>query len=229
MNLDLLIALLKNTLNCSVNIRSLSNEIHIPISLVKKSVLSLAKNNIVTSNGKEEVKVSEGQRINLVIFTLKECADLERVCRALGWKEFEDLVALILEHNSYRVMKHFRFKGLSRRYEIDVIGVEEPFILSIECKHWKQSWRRAATIDAVKTQVERTKALVQHFPELKDRLGLARWKKTKCIPLVSTLSNTPIKVFDRVPVVPIFYLNNFLNEIQKHIDRMMMLYPSNML
>jgi len=25
-------------------------------------------------------------------------------------------------------MKHFRFKGYKRRYEIDVIGFEEPFI-----------------------------------------------------------------------------------------------------
>ena len=218
MNIDLLIALLKSTLNCSVSTRFLANEIRLPVRIVEKTLLSLAKNNLVTSINRKEVKVSEDQRLKLVIFTLKEGADVERVCSALGWKEFEDLVALILEHNGYRVSKHFRFKAPTRRYEIDVIGVEDPFVLSVECKHWKYSWRRAATIDAVKKQVERTKALAQYLPEPKDRLGIAKWEKTKYMPLVSTLPNTPVRAFNGVPVIPIFYLNSFLNEVEKHID-----------
>jgi Holliday junction resolvase-like predicted endonuclease len=169
------------------------------------------------------VGIPEGQRLNFAVYALREGADLERVCRALGWKEFEDLTALVLDKNEYRVVKHFRFKGVGRRYEIDVLGLKEPIILCVECKRWRQSWRRAATVEVVKKQAERTKALAKCLPEPKDRLRVAKWKEINIMSLVVVLSDTPIKMFDGFPVIPIFNFNSFLNEMQAYMDELTLL------
>ena len=71
-------------------------------------------------------------------------------------------------------------------------------------------------------QVQRTKALAQYIPEPKDRLRIAEWRKLNIIPIVLTLSNTPVKIFEGVPIIPVFY-NSFFNDIQRHIDELMVL------
>lgn len=220
MNTELLFALLRNTVRGPVKIDVLSNEAHLTPNIVRQNVLDLAKNSLLKNIGGGNIEVSEGQRMNLIIYALREGADLERICRALGWGEFEDLAALVLEQNGYRTKKHFRFKGPTRRYEIDVVGIKEPRILSVECKRWKRSWRTAATVDVVRMQVERTRALEKYLPEPKDRLKVAEWKEVKLMPVVITLSDTPLKIFNGVPVIPIFHFNSFLNEMQAYSDEL---------
>ncbi len=219
MNIDLLLTLLRETLSSSVTINALSDVTGISIQNIRRDMLNLAENHLVTNINGREVRVLNEQRLNLAIFSLREGADIERVCRALGWREFEDLTALALEQNGYGVKKHFRFKGSNRRYEIDVVGLKEPLILSVECKHWRRSGR-AATVNAIRMQVERTKSLAQYVKPI-DRLGVAEWREVKLLPLVLTLSDTVLKIFNGVPVVPIFNLNSFLNEMQAYPDKIM--------
>jgi hypothetical protein len=61
---------------------------------------------------------------------------------------------------------------------------------------------------------------MQVLPDPKDRLGIAKWRETKFMPLVLTLSDTPLKIYEGVPVIPVFHFNSFLNEIQTHINEM---------
>jgi len=220
MNIDLLLALLRSTLGGPVSVGLLSEETRMPAGVVKQNLLGLARKGLVTTIDGKEFETSGEQRLSLAVLALREGADMERVCKALGWREFEDLVALALDQKEFEVKKHFRFKR-SRRYEIDVVGLKEPLVLSVECKHWKRSWRRAATIDAVRAQVDRTRALAQSLPEPRDRLGVARWGEVRFMPLVLTLSNTPLKICDGVPVVPIFHFNSFLNEMKTYMDELM--------
>ncbi|MFH0749211.1 MAG: restriction endonuclease [Candidatus Bathyarchaeota archaeon] len=223
MNIDLLVSILRNSTNSVIETNVLSEETRIPLSIIKKNICGLIKEELVSTIERGKIKISEKQRLNLAIFALQKGADLERVCQALGWKEFEDFVAFVLEQNNFKTIKHYRFKGVKRRYEIDVIGLKKPLLLSVECKHWKRSWRRAATISAIQTQIERTISLSQFLPEPRDRLGIAIWSEVEIIPLLLTLSNTPIKIFEGVPVIPIRFLNNFLNEMLKYMENFMII------
>jgi Holliday junction resolvase-like predicted endonuclease len=219
MNVNLLLALLKTSLGGPVNVAILSEETQMPVKVIEQDLLSLARNDLITGIKGQEIELSEENRLNLAVFSLEEGADIEKVCRVLGWDEFEDLVARVLEQNNYRTQKHFRFKGLKRRYEIDVIGLNEPIVLSVECKRWNRSGR-AAMVDVVRMQVERTVSLARYLPEPRDRLGVARWREVKFIPLVLILSNTSFKISDGVPIIPIFHLNSFLNEMQAYNDKL---------
>jgi len=221
MNVDLLLVLLRSTIDGSVSVSSLAEETRMPVGVVKQNLLGLAKKGLVTYIDERGFEVSGEQRLGLALFALGEGADVERVCKALGWREFEDLAAIALEHNGFKTKKHFRFKTSGKRFEVDVVGLREPLALSVECKHWRRSWVRAATVDAVRTHVKRTEALAHFLPEPKDRLGVARWREVRVMPLVLTLSKTPLKIYDGVPVVPIFYFNNFLNEMQTYMDGLM--------
>jgi len=110
-----------------------------------------------------------------------------------------------------------------RRYEIDILGFREPFMLSIDCKRWKRSWQRAATIRAIKAQVERTLALIQSLSSLKDNLKITDSENFGFLPLIVTLSDTPLRIYEKVPMVPIFHFQNFLNEMPAHTDKLMIL------
>jgi len=213
----LLLSIIKLTSLGQAKDRQFVDETNIPLDTIKEFLNNLAReNHIKIEDG--IIKTSPEQRINLATLAIKEGADIERVCKALGWREFEDLVVMILEHNGFTARKHFRFKSTERRYEIDALGLRDPLILSIECKHWQRSWQRAAMIRAVEAQIERTKALIQSFPNLKRRLKIEGERKIEILPLVLTLSETPLKISKKVPIVPIYHFQSFLNEMQMYMS-----------
>ena len=217
MNIDILLALLRDSAAKSVNVFSLAEETCLSIDVVKENLIGFLNKGLVQFIDGGYVTSGE-QRLELALLALGEGADVERVCKSLGWKEFEDLVAIAFEFNGFKTTKHFRFKGSGKRYEIDVVGLKEPLVFSVECKRWKRSWVRGAMVNVVRRQMERTEALIHFLPEPKDRLDLARWREVRIIPLVLTLSKTPLKLCDGVPIVPIFFFNNFLNEVQSYIE-----------
>ncbi len=210
MNLDLILRVLRGTLEGSASMSRFSEEMR--VEAVEQDFAELLRDGLVTRVG-DGFETSERQRLSLAVLAVRGGADVERVCKALGWREFEDFVGFALDQNGFAVEKHFRFRGAGKRYEVDVVGLREPLMLSVECKHWKQSWKRGATMDIVRRQIERTRALAKSLPEPKDRLRIARWKEVKLIPIISTLSDAPLKIYEGVPVVPIFYFNSFLAEM----------------
>jgi hypothetical protein len=54
-------------------------------------------------------EINSDGRLKLATCILQEGGDIERVCKALGWREFEDLTVLILDQNEFNTKKHFRF------------------------------------------------------------------------------------------------------------------------
>jgi len=138
-------------------------------------------------------------------------ANPKTVCKPLGWDEFEDFSEFSLKANGFRTFKHFRFKSEKRRYEIDIIALKQPFMLSIDCKHWKRSWLRAATSKIVISQVDRTNAFVSSLSQFINKLNVENWNKVIIVPLIVTLSETPFKICEGTPVVPVAALQDFLN------------------
>lgn len=125
-----------------------------------------------------------------------------------------------MEKNGYHTQKHFRFRHNKRGAEIDVLGFKEPLILSVDCKHWKKCWQKSAIIKAVRAQVKRTYAFAQYISVLKDKNLITNWKETKIIPILVTLSVTPFKLYENVPVIPIYHLQNFLLENPFYEDKL---------
>jgi len=220
MGLGLLLSIIKLGTGL-VDVRQISQDSKVSVSLVEKTLKKLeAEKMIRFEDGC--VTASPEQRLELAMLAIKGGADIERVCKLLGWREFEDLAVLVLGCNGFSTRKHFRFKTQGRWFEIDVLGIEEPLVLSIDCKRWRRSWQRSATMRIVEKQLRRTLALVNSFQSLGNRLEVNGWKGVRVLPLILTMSETPLKTYDKVPVIPIFYFQNFLNnEMNTYINEFM--------
>jgi hypothetical protein len=144
---------------------------------------------------------------------LRQGADPESVCRKLNWQEFEDITVIALNSNDYRTRKHFVFRSDKLRHEIDVIGVKGKLALCVDCKHWMYGWQRGRIINAVKNQVERTKALAAEAPKYQEKLMLGQENQLLLIPLLVTLADVSSRTVHGVPVVPILRMKAFLSEL----------------
>jgi len=144
---------------------------------------------------------------------LRQGADPERVCRKLNWQEFEDITVIALNSNDYRTTKHFVFRRDKVRHEIDVVGVKGKLALCVDCKHWMYGWQRGRIINAVKNQVERTKALSGEAPKYREKLKLGAENQLLLIPLLVTLADVSSRTVHGVPVVPILRMKAFLSEL----------------
>jgi Holliday junction resolvase-like predicted endonuclease len=215
----IILSILRLSVERSLQKKNIRNDTQIPEEVINDFLLLLAKNQIINIQ-KEDLEISRDQRIQLAAYAIEKGAEIEKVSKYLKWGEFESLTALILEKNGYRTQKHFRFRHDKKGAEIDVLGFKEPFILSVDCKHWKKSWQKSATIKAIKAQLKRTYALVQCTPILKDKIKITDWKETKIIPILVTLSVTPFKLYENVPVIPIYYFQNFLLENPLYEDKL---------
>jgi Holliday junction resolvase-like predicted endonuclease len=163
------------------------------------------------------VEVSPNQRVNLAVHALKIGADYEQICKLLSWIEFESIAAQAFEANQFWVLKNFRFKHASKRWEIDILGCREPLIVCVDCKHWQHGWSRAVIIKAVEAQTERTRAFADALPDYYQKARLAEWKSATLIPLILSLVPGPFKFHNNVPVVPVLQLRDFINEMPLEI------------
>jgi len=166
---------------------------------------------------RKAIEASSNQRIKIAIHAINSGADFERVCRVLEWIEFENLAAAAFEANNFDVKRRFRFKWTQRRWEIDVLGCREPVIACVDCKHWSHGWRKSAIKKAVEAQALRAKVLAEILPSLQEKIGLVQWRQAILIPVVLSLVPSPLKFYNKVPIVPILQLQNFLNELLAHV------------
>lgn len=212
MQANLLISIVKLTSRKTATLEQVALDAHLPTTVTRESLKDLASLDLITlkDNGIESTGT---QRLELIIEAVKLGADIERACRFLGWQEFENFTIIALEYNLFKTLKHFRFKRANRRWEIDILGLKEPLILSIDCKHWKRSWQRTATMRIVDTQIKRTHAFSQALPELKNKIAIEKWNKIEILPIILTLGATPLKFYKQVPIVPILQFRNFINEL----------------
>lgn len=193
-----------------VSIHDVSENTGVIIELLDGFLVKLKRESIIEYDG-YHLSASQEQRMKLAIRAVNWGADPKTVCKPLGWDEFEDFAEFTLKAGGYKTFKHFRFKGDKRRYEIDIIALKQPFILSIDCKHWKRSWQRAATSKIVSSQVDRTNAFYSTLSKYGHKLHIEAWNQLIIVPLIVTLSETPFKICEGTPVIPITSLQNFLN------------------
>ncbi len=161
--------------------------------------------------------------------------DINQLSYLLNYDGFEALIQEILSQNGYRTIKNFRFSDKSnlkyetsqKRYEIDVIGIYQSFILIIDAKQWKRKDSYGAMNKAANLQYQRVVALKKNPETISDLiqklLGMSCNVRKRLpftlIPLMVTLETNWIKINDNsVPLVGIYNLNSFLHELQINLQ-----------
>ena len=143
----LLVVMLKAS-KTGIDIHQLARELNISSNIVNDVLREYESRGLVTIHH-DELSATPLQRLNLATLAINHGISIEQVAHNLEWQEFEDLAIRVLHHHSYSTKKHYRFKHHDRRFEIDIVGVKQPLILSIDCKHWKKSWQRSATLQMI--------------------------------------------------------------------------------
>jgi len=143
------------------------------------------------------VNFEDGDKLKTALFAIKNGVPIEEVSRYIDWKDFEGLVAEILDSKHFDVLRNFRLTKPTM--EIDVVGVRLGIALIIDCKHWKRLSHSALETIVVK-QVER----VKHY--------ISNAKDVTAAPVIVTLNQEETSFISKVPIVPILQLSSFIDE-----------------
>lgn len=178
----------------------------------------LEKNKLLVLNGKN-IEISNYNKILLTVRAIELRADIESTTSLLHWKEFEEIAAFILERNNFIVKKNFRFTYLKKRNEIDLIGLKNPLILCIDCKHWHKELHFSSINTIVIKQIKRTKDLVAFLPSFSKNIECAQWDYGLFIPAILTLLPAKDKFHNSVPIIPILQFQDFINQLFGYLQK----------
>jgi len=216
---DVLISILKHTNSGPVAKEIIDRDVNVPVQVTNNVLRGLREIGLIECEN-ELIEVSSNQRVNLAIHAINQGTDIERVCNVLEWKEFENFTATAFEKNNFAVKRNFRFKAAQRRWEIDVLAYSEPIIVCVDCKRWRRGWGNSAITRVAAAQAQRTEVLAGALHFLQQKIGLDNWKQATLLPAILSLFPGPVKFYNKVPVVPILQLQNFVDEFQGHITEL---------
>lgn len=160
-------------------------------------------------------------RVSLAMQAISLGAEPEIVVNLLSWKDFEALVAGILEENNYRCVESFRRRGTSKMQgmEIDVIGVRGERIVAVDAKMWGvRTGKSSALKSAAERQKERTARLCGEIERLAEKIGGLPHGTYTLTPILVTWLVEEVILNEGVPIVPVFKLNSFILEISNYED-----------
>jgi len=149
------------------------------------------------------VNFDDGDKLKTALLAIKNGVPIEEVSRHIDWKDFEGLVAEILDTKHFDVLRNFRMTKPTM--EIDVVGVRLGVALLIDCKHWKKLSRSALETIVVK-QIERVKYYVSNA------------KDVIAAPVIVTLNQEETSFINKVPIVPILQFSSFIDEFYGSLE-----------
>ena len=168
----------------------------------KKILDMLIQNGIGQTIG-NLVNFDDGDKLKTALLAINNGVPIEEVSRYIDWKDFEGLVAEILDSKHFDVLRNFRMTKPTM--EIDVVGIHLGIALLIDCKHWKRLSRSALETIVVK-QIER----VKHY--------ISRTKDVVAAPVIVTLNQEEISFINKVPIVPILQFSSFIDEFYGSLE-----------
>ena len=142
-------------------------------------------------------------KLKTALSAIKSGAPIEEASRDVDWKDFEGLVAEILESKNFEVIRNFRMRKPTM--EIDVIGIHLGVAVLIDCKHWKRMTNSALEKIVLK-QIDR----VKHYVANTDEVVAA--------PVIVTLYQEETKFVSKVPIVPIIQFSSFIDEFYGNLE-----------
>jgi len=208
---EILISILKLTREGPASIELIAKNSRIPLSVVEEQIKKFLSLNLAEKKG-ALIRVSPLQRLKIAFRAISLGADIERVCRNLSWKEFEDVTVTAFQTNGYSTIKHFRFRHENRMWEIDVLAVKGKIVLCVDCKRWMKRLAASTMSKVAKAQIERVKAL----SKIMDKSTFPAEGRIFLIPMILSLVPASSKFCNGVPIVPILQLQNFLDELPAH-------------
>jgi protease II len=129
--------------------------------------------------------------------------DLERVSTEVVWQNFERLVGFIFEVNEFQVNVNKVITFNKKRRQYDVIAKKDDRTYLIECKKWAGNRYR---LSALKKATEQHRERTNFYRNLTEE---------EVIPIIVTLIEEDIKFYEDMPIIPIFRLNSFINEVER--------------
>ena len=142
-------------------------------------------------------------KLKTALSDIKSGVPIEEASRDIDWRDFEGLVAEILESKNFEVARNFRMKKPTM--EIDVVGIRLDTAVLIDCKHWKRM-SNSALEEIVQKQIER----VKHYVSITDEIMAA--------PVIVTLYQEGVKLINKVPIVPIMQFSSFIDEFYGNLE-----------
>ena len=214
---NLVLSLLKLTKEGTVLIESLKNDARIPSAVMVKLLDKLQNENLIYQK-LNSIEVDSNSRLKLAVKAASLGADIEHISDLLCWQEFEEIAALALKYNGYVVKNNVRFKHEGKRWEIDVVGCKKPLVICIDCKHWQRAISSSVLHRIVDLQSQRTLALADSLPNISLEFEFAKWEKAKFIPAVLSLIPSTFKFYQKVPVVPVLQLQDFICQLPAYTE-----------
>jgi len=142
-------------------------------------------------------------KLKSALLDIKNGVPIEEASRSVDWKDFEGLVAEILESKNFEVVRNFRMKKPTM--DIDVVGIHLSTAVLIDCKHWKRM-TNSALEKIVLRQIDR----VKHYVANTDEVVAA--------PVIVTLYQEETKFVSKVPIVPIIQFSSFIDEFYGNLE-----------
>ncbi len=171
-------------------------------STTKKILDELVKNGIGSKDG-DLFNFNSGDRLKSALFILENGATIDEVSEHIDWKDFEGLIAEILESKGFGTIQNMILT--KPRIEIDVVGIKIGVAILIDCKHWKRT-STSAIQRAVEKQVMRTKRYV------------SQTRGATAIPAIVTLYEEKVSFINKVPIIPIQKFSSFVDEFYGNLD-----------
>jgi hypothetical protein len=166
----------------------------------------------------DNYQITTEQRAQMVILGAVSGIDFELVISELTWQEFELLTTMVGDESGYEADTGLNFSTSDRKYQIDVILKNNPYILLIDCKHYGGFGKQAAFRKAVAEQIERVEAVANSISDLKKKLNVSAWKKIILIPMIITWLDDELFFHENVPVVPFQKLRSFLQNFYLYFE-----------
>ena len=168
-----------------------------------KEILNVLVANKIGSLDGDIVTFNSGDKLRAALFAINQGAPIEEVSIYLDWKDFEGLVAEILQSKNFSIIKNLVLT--KPRMEIDVIGINHGVALLIDCKHWKKL-SASSLNEIVRKQVDR----VKHY--------VSKTQGAIAVPAIVTLYQEEISFIDKVPIVPILQFSSFVDEFYGNLE-----------
>jgi hypothetical protein len=210
---------LKETREKSIDLSTLRNSLTITEEAFISIIRELSSGGFIDRD-EDVIKASLDQRLEMAVLAIRLGADFQEVSNSLGWLEFEELVARVFRENGYNTKSRYRFQAQGRRWEIDVLATNYPYIVCAECKHYTSNLGNSLARNIIEAHIEKTEVLGKSIDKLAKKIGVQEWKNAIIIPITLTLQPTRMKIYRRVPSVSVFMLPSFLSEFPGYLERL---------
>ncbi len=146
---------------------------------------------------------------------LKAGTDIVDFSKDLHWRDFEAFGSALLSESGYDVTRNLILT--KPRAELDIIATMQKRAIAIDCKHWKYSSPGKLSV-AIRAQRLRAKRYCNSKYAIKDAIS-------ETLPALLTLQDDGVRVIDGAPIVPVARFDNFLLELDAHLDMFEMERP----